>query len=125
MKEKETSVDDVFRAIKKGKTAAEKDFTKWLADLPTSIERDELSAFSEERRAAMYKSIASDKGVTADDFAGIFKQECISMKPQALTDKFEVEGSETLCKVEANQAITIFGSQKEDEKGLLRSECTV
>jgi len=125
MKEKELTVDTVFKAIAKGKALNEKAFVKYLTELPEAIGHDELSAFSDERRAAMYKRLASSKGVSEGDFAGIFKQEANCVRPQALTNTFEVEGSETVCKVEANTTVELFGLSRSGDAGLMRSECKV
>ena len=74
MKEKELDVDALWKAIGK-KRISEKDFVKYLTDLPTDINHDELSAFSDERRAALFKLISSsDKGVAKEDFKNIFRQ---------------------------------------------------
>ena len=61
MKEKELDVDALWKAIGK-KRISEKDFVKYLTDLPTDINHDELSAFSDERRAALFKLISSTYG---------------------------------------------------------------
>jgi uncharacterized coiled-coil DUF342 family protein len=123
MKEKDVSVSDVFTTVKKGKTAGEKDFIKWLTEFPETSGRDELSAFSEERRQAMFKRIASSsKGVSAEDFGNILKQEYIVSKAVSLTDKFETEGSETLEKLESGKQVVAFGRHKADEAGLIRTE---
>lgn len=47
------------------------------------------------------------------------------IKQTTVTDKFETEGSETLCKVEVNTAVELFGRTKTDEAGLVRSQCKV
>jgi len=125
MDAKDLAAADVFKTIKKGKDAKEADFTKWLAALPETIGHDELSAISDERRVAMFKRIASGSGVSATDFDGLFKEECQCIKPTTVTDKFETEGAETLCKVEVNTTVELFGRRKTDAAGLVRSQCKV
>lgn len=125
MQEKSLSIDEVFKSIKKGKALGDKDFSKFLSDLAASG-HDELGALSEGRPEAMVKKIASSsKGISAEDFANILKQECTCTKQVTLTDKFEIEGGETLCKVEPGTTVELLGASKDDEKGLTRSECKV
>lgn len=58
-----------------------------------------------------------------DGFKRIFKRSFRCSKAVAFTDKFTVEGCETLCMVEPNAEVEIFGLPKEDPSGLVRSEC--
>jgi hypothetical protein len=124
MKEKEVSEDDVFKSIAKGKDASEKAFVKYLSELPAAISHDELNAFSDERRQAIFKRLASNgKGVSRSDFASLFRKTYFCAKAVTITDKLEVEGSETVCKVEKGEQVELFGIMKEASAGLMRSEC--
>jgi hypothetical protein len=52
-----------------GKKMKEKEFVAYLAGLPDAIGHDELSAFSEERRTDMFKTLCADgKAITQEDF---------------------------------------------------------
>jgi uncharacterized coiled-coil DUF342 family protein len=124
MQEKDVSVEDLFKKLGK-KKVPEATFVKWLTDLPGDIDRDEISAFSDERRAAIYKRLASGSGLTADDFAKIFQTDCNCVKPVTLTNQFAIEGGETICKVEPNTAVKLSGRQRIDEAKLTRSEAVV
>ena len=67
-------------------------FVKYLASLPEVIKRDELSAFDEDRRLAIFRHIASDgKAVTEADFDDIFHQNYVCVQPVTVTDKFSVD----------------------------------
>jgi len=124
MKEKDQDEDQLFKTIGKGKPVAEKAFVKYLEDLAQT--KDELSCFSDERKAAIFKRLAStSKGVSADDFRGLFDVEYQVMKPIAVTNKFEMDGAETVCKVEPGATVEVQGVPKEDDKHMLRAECKV
>jgi hypothetical protein len=101
-------------------------FTKYLEGLAEAIGHDETSAFTEERRAAIFKRLASNgKSISSEDFAGIFARSHGCIKETTVTDNFAVEGSATVCKVEPDTEVLLIGQPKEDEAGLLRSECKV
>jgi hypothetical protein len=124
MKEKDTTLDEVFKKMGK-KAVKEETFVKWLTDLPADIDHDELSAFSEERKAAIFKRLASGKGVTFEDFGKIFETEYVCVRATTLTNQFATEGGETVCKVEANTTVHLFGVPKTDEAKMTRSEAKV
>jgi hypothetical protein len=126
MQAKELSEEALFKEAG-GKSMNEKKFVKYLAGLPEATGHDELSSFSEERRAAMFKQIAADgKSVTLADFIALFNpRHYTCIKPTTVSNQFAVEGSETVCKVDSQAAVELSGAQKEDETGLVRSECTV
>jgi len=125
MQDKELNEDALFKDAG-DKKMSDKAFVKYLTDLPEAIGHDEISAFSEERRAAIFKRVSADgKKVTKEDFKGMFRQKITCLKAVAVTDKFEVEGSETICKLEQGAELEIFGPTKEGEAGMIRSECTV
>jgi len=126
MQEENVTKEDVFKGIGKGKPVQEKAFVKYLANLPEEIKRDELSAFSEERRLAIFKHLASDdKAITMADFDGLFHQTYSCVQSVAVTDKFSVDEGETLFKVAAHTTVELFGLIKTDEAGMARSECKV
>jgi len=120
MKEKELTEETLFQEA--GKDA--KGFVSYLGKLPEAIGHDELNAFSEERRTEIFKRVSSDgKKISLEDFKGIFKQSYTCIKPVVITDRFEIEGSETVCKLSPNAVLELFGIQKEDANGMVRSEC--
>jgi hypothetical protein len=127
MKEKELTVEALFKeAAGKGNTFQENEFVEYLSKLPEAIGHDELNAFSDERRAAIFKYLASDgKAVKESDFETMFRQKYLCSKGVTLTDKYELDGAETLCKVEPSMEVELFGVQKDDAAGMCRSQCTV
>merc|ERR1719379_555074 len=97
MKEKELDVAGLFKAAG-GEKMKEDAFTKYLKGLPEAIARDELNAFSDERRSAIFKKVsANGKEVTQEDFKGM---------------------------LEPGQTVDLTGAQKEAAGDLTRSECT-
>jgi predicted nucleic acid-binding Zn-ribbon protein len=119
-------LDDLWKEAGSGSPVKEKAFVTYLAGLPEAIAHDELNAFSDERRVQIFKRISADGGaITEDDFKAMFVplQSCV--KAVVVTNTFEVEGSETVCKVEPNTEVVLVGTAKEDAEGLLRSECKV
>jgi len=126
MKEHSLSPNELFKEIAKGETVSEKGFIQYLQGLAAAIGHDELdAAFTDERQVDMFKQMASSsKGVSAEDFEGLFKSTMTCIKATVVTDKAVVEGSETVCKVEVNTEVLLSGAQKEDA-GVVRSECKV
>jgi len=128
MEEKALTEDALFKEAGKGKKIDNKAFVAYLAGLPEAIGHDELSAFSEERRTDMFKNLCADgKAITQEDFKAMFAQKHHCIKATVVTNQFAVEGSETVCKLEARDGtiVDVFGPTKEDENQLVRSECSV
>jgi len=120
----------LFKEAGKGKTISEKSFIKYLTDLPESTGHDELSSFSDERRLAVFKLIASSsKGVSKEDFTNIFKVKCQCIKPTVLTRELDLDDEkkeeQTVCKVSTQDVVETSGVPKKDKNGALRSEAKV
>jgi hypothetical protein len=125
MKAKELTVDDLWKEAG-GKSIKEKAFVTYLAGLPEAIARDELNAFSDERRVQIFKRVSADgKAVKEDDFKAMFNHLQRCTKAVVVTNTFEVKDSETVCKVEPNTEVMLIGTPKEETDGMLRSECKV
>eukprot|EP00927_Polykrikos_kofoidii_P059005 TRINITY_DN5399_c0_g2_i3.p1 TRINITY_DN5399_c0_g2~~TRINITY_DN5399_c0_g2_i3.p1 ORF type:complete len:1960 (+),score=510.81 TRINITY_DN5399_c0_g2_i3:78-5957(+) len=123
VREKELTLDQLFEDV--GKDYAT--FAKYLKELPEAIGHEELSAFTEERTAAIFKVMDADKDGTISkaDFDAFFRTRCKCVKGITVTDSFDISAGKTLGKVEAGEAVEIFGAFKMDEAGMLRSECNV
>jgi chromosome segregation ATPase len=123
MKEKSLTVAEYWKEVGKGKTMGEKTFVAFIVGI--GEKHDEVSAFTEERRAAIYKKLAKDgKSVKAADFASIFSSSYTCVKAVAVSKDFEVT-EDSVCKVEPGAVVEISGVAKEDEAGMLRAECKV
>jgi len=102
-------------------------FLKWLAILPESVGKEELG-FTDERKEAIFSRVDADGdgSVSAEDFTKLFVEKVGCVKAVTVTDKFEVEGAETICKLEANDELELSGEEKTDEKtGMIRRQCKV
>merc|ERR1719162_1113273 len=118
MKAKELTEDALFKEAGSGKKMKSDSFVKYLAGLPEAIGHDELNAFSEERRAAIFKKLSADgKYITGADFKGLFVHKYYCIKAVTVTNQFEIDGSETVLKLEAHSGVLvdILGSPKTDE----------
>lgn len=125
IKEENLTEEKYFKSINKGKAVPEKEFAKYLKELPRVIGHDEISAFSDARITQIYKKLAGEaKGVSLDGFKGIFPQPYYCVRPISYTEKFEVE-EETLGKVAPGEEVEIFGLPMEDDSGCVRSQCKV
>jgi len=125
LEEKKLTVAAYFKTMSKGKPMAEKAFVTYLTALGGETDHAELGTFSDERRTAIFKSLAKKDKVSQDDFAAIFRQDGVTVRACVLTDKFEMEGCETVCKLEPQTALELVGLVKEDASGLERTECKV
>jgi len=66
--------------------------------------------------------VDGDGSVSAEDFKALFSTKYTVLKPVSLTKEFAVT-AETVCQLESGAEVLCFGEQKEDESGLVRSEC--
>merc|ERR1719162_308298 len=129
MKAKELTEDALFKEAGSGKKMKQDAFIKYLSSLPEAIGHDELNAFSEERRAAIFKKLSADgKYITGADFKGLFVQRYYCIKAVTVTNQFEIDGCETVLKLEAQSGVIvdILSAPKKDEPtGCVRAECSV
>merc|ERR1719310_439497 len=122
MKEKEMTVDALFKeAAGKAKKIKAADFAKWIGTLVEKTGKEELG-FPDERKTAVAKKIAGKDGVSEVEFKAIFHAKYAVLKAVTVTEKFEVT-EDSVTKLEPGSEVTLFGEQKDDEKGLVRSEC--
>eukprot|EP00929_Paragymnodinium_shiwhaense_P000251 TRINITY_DN1004_c0_g1_i12.p1 TRINITY_DN1004_c0_g1~~TRINITY_DN1004_c0_g1_i12.p1 ORF type:complete len:1731 (-),score=878.12 TRINITY_DN1004_c0_g1_i12:335-5527(-) len=122
MKEKDLTIDALFKeAAGKAKKIKIDAFTKWMGTLVEKTGHEELG-FTAERKTAVAKLIAGKDGVGPEEFKALFSVTYAVNRPVSVTKAFEVS-EETVCKLESGSSVTLFGEQKEDNKGLLRSEC--
>eukprot|EP00929_Paragymnodinium_shiwhaense_P000254 TRINITY_DN1004_c0_g1_i3.p1 TRINITY_DN1004_c0_g1~~TRINITY_DN1004_c0_g1_i3.p1 ORF type:complete len:1724 (-),score=881.83 TRINITY_DN1004_c0_g1_i3:290-5461(-) len=126
MKAKELTPAALFKEAGGGKQMNKAAFVKYLEKLPEAIGHEEI-AFPAERRDAIFARLDKNGGgkVSADEFASIFHEKFAVSKEVTVTSTFELEGSETICKLAANEEVECFGEEKEGEKGLIRRECKV
>eukprot|EP00928_Gymnodinium_smaydae_P006786 TRINITY_DN1241_c0_g3_i4.p1 TRINITY_DN1241_c0_g3~~TRINITY_DN1241_c0_g3_i4.p1 ORF type:complete len:1829 (+),score=752.40 TRINITY_DN1241_c0_g3_i4:367-5487(+) len=124
MKAKELDMAALFKQVGGPKNVSEAAFLKWLAALPEASGREEI-AFTEERRAAIFKRLDADADgkLSAQEFQNIFRERYTCKKSISLTDGFDVAEGKTVAKVEPGDVLETTGSTKADEAGMLRCEC--
>jgi len=74
---------------------------------------------------AVFKRLSSSgSSVSEDDFTGMFNRRYTCIKTVAVTKAFAVD-EDVVCKLEPDADVELMGESKEDEAGLVRSECSV
>eukprot|EP00927_Polykrikos_kofoidii_P059002 TRINITY_DN5399_c0_g1_i1.p1 TRINITY_DN5399_c0_g1~~TRINITY_DN5399_c0_g1_i1.p1 ORF type:complete len:1461 (+),score=416.99 TRINITY_DN5399_c0_g1_i1:147-4385(+) len=122
-REKQIGFDELFEDVGKDKIA----FVKYLTELPEAIGHEEVSAFTEERKAAIFSVIDADNDgvISKADFDSFFRADYKCVRSITVTDSFDISAGKPLGKVEPGETVEIFGAFRMDEAGMLRSECTV
>jgi len=103
--------DDVFKTWNGGKATgslSKKAFSAYLEKLPETIS-DESMAFTEERRAQMFKQVGNDKPVGLAQFKAIFEKKLSCLQSVTLTDGLSIADSKTVCKLEVGEIVESVG----------------
>lgn len=126
MKAKGLDQEGLFKEIGgKGKGVKDSVFLTYLAKLPDTTGKEEL-AFSEERRAAIFKSldVDGDGHVSLAEFKGAFKQQFKCIQSISITDALDISKSKTIGKLEPKDIVDGLGEPTTDEaSSMLRLEC--
>jgi len=128
MQKKELTQETLYQEINGGGSTLSQDvFVAYLEKLPEASGHEEV-AFTEERRAALFKhiNVAEDGSITLEEFKAIFKQTFTCIKEISVTDVFDIATSKTVAKVEAGGILeTEHGAATDAKTGMTRIECTV
>jgi len=120
-KDKKLDVAGLFKEAGSGKVK-EAAFVKYLGGLAQATGREELD-FTVDRQKAIFAAMAKGGAVSETEFAAIFEEKCTCKKAVSLTDGSSVADSKTVGKLEPGNELTLLGVPKEEEGGMLRSQC--
>jgi len=99
-------------------------FVSFLGKIPELCGRADL-AFSEEQRTAIFEQVDCDHDgyVRVNDFLEVFRERYICTHGIAITDKFDLEHSETVTKLSVDEVVDAIGEPKShDTLGMMRIE---
>eukprot|EP00929_Paragymnodinium_shiwhaense_P085883 TRINITY_DN4634_c0_g1_i1.p1 TRINITY_DN4634_c0_g1~~TRINITY_DN4634_c0_g1_i1.p1 ORF type:complete len:2259 (-),score=988.25 TRINITY_DN4634_c0_g1_i1:139-6915(-) len=126
MAAKGMTVKELFKHISGGgERINEKQMVEYLTKLPAELAKEELD-FEEDRRHAIYQSMAEPEGVplSEEKFIDLFKRQYKVIKNIALTSEFSLADSKTVKKLEVGALLLALGDAKKDEgNGLTRVQC--